>query len=153
MAAWVTCAVPTLGSWRRLNRTCHLFNSLWYTEVIWRHISYTVECRYNAVQYYLALYTSLQDVRQNINQRLKPLTSELCSVFREYFGENWPLYNGTAMINIGSNCGLSPDNTKQLAKPMLTYRLSKSISGINVRAISLIVPMNVIRNTCLKITL
>ena len=32
----------------------------------------TIECRYNAVQYSTILHTSLQELNQNINQRLNP---------------------------------------------------------------------------------
>ena len=64
-----------------------------------KHIQpHTVECRYNAVQYNIVLHTSLQEVRQNINQKLNPQkTGELWGVFRKYFVENWPRYNGTAL--------------------------------------------------------
>ena len=67
-------------------------------------MSYTVECRYNAVQYIEILLKWLQKLRQNINQMLDPqktpylaLTGELWGVFSEYFLENWPRYNGTAL--------------------------------------------------------
>ena len=50
----------------------------------------------------ITLHTSLQEVRQTINQRLNQkdtpylaLTGEVWGVFREYFGWNWPRYNGT----------------------------------------------------------
>ena len=66
---------------------------------------YTVECYYNAVQYNKILHTSLQGLRQNINQRLNlqknnpylALTGKLRSVFCEYIWENWLHYNGTAL--------------------------------------------------------
>ena len=82
----------------------------------------TVECCYNTVQYNMVLLSSLQEVRQNINQILHPqktphsssvkhqseaaptkdtpyltLMGELWGVFREYYGENWPRYNSTAL--------------------------------------------------------
>ena len=35
-------------------------------------LSYTVKCRYDVLQYNMVLHTSLQEVRQNINERLNP---------------------------------------------------------------------------------
>ena len=55
------------------------------------YISYTVECRYNAVQYINILHISFQELRQNINQGLNQqpmnvaLTGELWGAFRGYF--------------------------------------------------------------------
>ena len=65
----------------------------------------TVGCRYNRVQYHMIFHTSLQLLRQNINQECKStkdipylvLTGELWGVFCENFQENWPFYNGTAL--------------------------------------------------------
>ena len=49
----------------------------------------TVECRYNAVWYSMILHTALQELRQNINQRLNPQntphTSTWRSNYRVYF--------------------------------------------------------------------
>ena len=54
---------------------------------------------YNAVQYNRILHTTLQELRQNINQSLYPLTKitpklALCC---EYLGDTWPRYKGTAL--------------------------------------------------------
>ena len=65
---------------------------------------YTVKCGYNAVQYNIILHTSLQQLRQNINQ-FEPtkeityltLMGELCDVFCANVGENWPCYNSTKL--------------------------------------------------------
>ena len=49
------------------------------------------------VQYNMVLHISLQEVRKNINQRLNPHKTPY--VFHEYFGENWPCYNGTTLYS------------------------------------------------------
>ena len=66
---------------------------------------YAAGCRYNAVQYNMILHTSLQWLRQSINQEFEPtkyipylaLTGELWDVFCEDLGGNWPCYNSTAL--------------------------------------------------------
>ena len=47
---------------------------------------YTIECRYNAVQYSMVLHTPLQEVRQNINQRLNPQKTPHTSPWRASYG-------------------------------------------------------------------
>ena len=66
----------------------------------------TVECRYKAVQSSMILHTSLWQLRQNINQGLirgwsdtlyLTLSGEQWNFFCEYFWQNWPRYNRTAL--------------------------------------------------------
>ena len=66
--------------------------------------SHTVECRYDAVQHNMIVHMVQQWPRQNIHCRLysrKHLISyphgRAMGVFRKDLGENWPLYNGTAL--------------------------------------------------------
>ena len=53
---------------------------------------YTVRCRYNAVQYNMILQTSLQWLRQRMNDSLNPQKTphELWGVFCDDCGVNWP---------------------------------------------------------------
>ena len=68
----------------------------------------TVKSRYNTVQYNMIFHTSLQQLRQKITQRLNPQNTphtspwwgNLWGVFREYFRDNWPHYNSTALYNV-----------------------------------------------------
>ena len=71
------------------------------------------------VQYNMILHTSLQKLRQNINQRLNSQkishTSPFGWVMRclyEYFAENWLRYNGTALyfssLNMLQSISISP---------------------------------------------
>ena len=87
---------------------------------------HTLECRYNAVQCTRILHTSLQELEQIINQRLNPQNHAIphpdrpWGVFREYLGDNWLRYNGTALyICTTAVCPISP---KPLPEPMWTYR-------------------------------
>ena len=59
-------------------------------------IWYTVECRYNAVQFIAIPHTALHREQQNMTQTWKS-HRELWSVCCEEYEENWPRYNGTAL--------------------------------------------------------
>ena len=73
----------------------------------WKRRKGTVECRYNAVEYNTIMHTPLHWLRQNINQCLHSqktphilsFRGELWVVYCEYFGENWPRFNGAALCN------------------------------------------------------
>ena len=52
----------------------------------------TVKCRYKVVQYNMILHTSLQELRQNISQRLNPQKTPLTS--------HWPASYGVSFANI-----------------------------------------------------
>ena len=54
--------------------------------------SYTVECRYNVVQYTMVFHISLQEVRQNINQRLNPQKTSHSSP--------WGVSYGLSLVNV-----------------------------------------------------
>ena len=66
-----------------------------------------MERRDNAVQYNIILNTGLKELMHNINHQSKAetpkdtsyftWTGELWGVLREYFGENWPRYNDSAL--------------------------------------------------------
>ena len=65
---------------------------------------YTVECRYNAVQYNMILYTSLQWLKQINHQNLNPQRAPQHASYGVYFCEeirerlkDWPCYNGTTL--------------------------------------------------------
>ena len=86
----------------------------------------TVQCRYNDVWDNMILHTSLQELRTNFNQRLNlqkntpylALTGELWDGFCEYFGENWPHYNGTTLDFLNSEIDhifLDKDQSNTLA--------------------------------------
>ena len=85
-------------------------------------LTYTVECRYNVVQYNMILYTSLHWLRQSINQSEEPQNTldssprqgEVWGVFCGDFGENLPRYNSTALY-MASLAGFSLD-------PLFHYR-------------------------------
>ena len=50
----------------------------------------TVECRYNAVQNNMVLHTPLQQVRQNINEKLSPKEiHHISPYYRVYFVNVW----------------------------------------------------------------
>ena len=73
----------------------------------WKRRKGTVVCRYTAVEYNTIMHTPLHWLRQNINQCLHSqktphilsLQGELWVVYCEYFGGNWPRYNGAALCN------------------------------------------------------
>ena len=66
-----------------------------------RDLSYTVKCRYNAVQFITILYTALQecvsDFRITKDTPYHSLMGDLWGVFCADLGENWPHYNGTLL--------------------------------------------------------
>ena len=76
-----------------------LYNVVEFFLQLLTHLPTTIDCRYNVVRYNMVLLISLQEVAQNINQSLNPQKPppSNSSPFREYFGENWPHYNGTAL--------------------------------------------------------
>ena len=74
---------------------------------LWLTIPYTVECRYNGVQYNMLLHKHCSDwsriwIRIWIHQNTPnlALTGELWCVFNEYFGVNWSRHNSTSLYII-----------------------------------------------------
>ena len=106
-------AYPLFGTGHNLNQ-CWLIVNQTLLAVKWRPYcigpnmlilslirgcTLNTQCRYNAVQYNItgieADYQSEAELTKNTPYLA--LTDELWGVFRGYFGENWPRYNGTAL--------------------------------------------------------
>ena len=90
---------------------------------------YTVECRYNAVLYNMILHTSLQELRQGINQspnqQKTTYTSPWWVSYRVSFvnifkiGENWSHYNGTTMYHVAN--GISGHRRTSTSKRWFSF--------------------------------
>ena len=61
-----------------------------------------VECHFKGVQYSKILHKWLKELRQNVNQMLDPQKTPHTSPWREYFWENSPRYDGTALYFVES---------------------------------------------------
>ena len=88
---------------------------------------------FNVVQYNIILHTSLQALRQDINQGLNtqkpPHTSPWWVNYRrclcDYFRANWLHYNGTAMY---TNCHYSD---KAVSWPFYPYHATTKVDGFH----------------------
>ena len=66
------------------------------------HRDCRVECRNSAVTFVTILYSAMrwqwQNLRQTLDSQKTPLKGKLWDVFCEYFQENWPCSNCTALF-------------------------------------------------------
>ena len=103
-------------------------------------------CRYNTVKYNMNLHTSwiarsLAEYQSKVaptkdNPYFTLMIGELWFVFCEYFGENWPHYNGPALYDLVWNTFQIFNRSKQLYRRLCFYHVwLHCILGIHTKDI------------------